>query len=87
MVIYHDVTIKKSEKKNVPLSSLTFSIVIKMVLGLLKWLKETSFYDRNKVIIIKHELSTKGKFILRRKKGRVYEFTDKGKVDIMDFWE
>ena len=57
-----------------------------MVLGPLKWLKETSLYDRNKVIIIKHELSTKGKFILRRKKGRVYEFADKGKVDIMDFW-
>ena len=86
-VICHDVTIKKSEKKNVPLSSLIFSLVTKMVLGLLKWLKETSSHDKNKGIIIKHELSAKGKIILRTKKGRVYEFADKWKVDIMDFWE
>ena len=48
-----------------------------MVLGLLKWLKETSSHDRNKGIIIKHELSAKGKIILRTKKRRVYEFADK----------
>ena len=38
-----------------------------MVLGLVKWLKGTSFYERKKVSW-KHELCTKGKFILRRKK-------------------
>ena len=38
-----------------------------MVLGFVKWLKGTSFCERKKVSW-KHELCTKGKFILRRKK-------------------
>ena len=36
-----------------------------MALGLLKWLQETSFYKRKK--LLKHEFYTKGKVILRRK--------------------
>ena len=40
-----------------------------MVLVLLKWLQETIFYETKKEVIIKHELSTKEKFILRRKEG------------------
>ena len=43
-----------------------------MVLGFLKWLKETSFYEKTKEISIKTwTLQKKEKFILRRKK--VYE--------------
>ena len=50
-----------------------FCLVIKMVLGFLKWLKETSFYEKTKEISIKtRTLQKKEKFILRRKK--VYEF-------------
>ena len=57
-----------------------------MVWGISKWLKETGFYERNKEIIIKtwpfHERK-----VHIKKKGRVYEFSDKGKVHITDFWE
>ena len=50
MVIYHNVTIEKSGTKKF-LNSV--SLVIRMVLGLLKWLKESRFYERNTKIIIK----------------------------------
>ena len=55
-VIYHVLTLEKSEKKS---SLIQFHVlpINKMALGLLKWLWETSFY----------ELCTKKKFILRRK--------------------
>ena len=56
-----------------------------MILNLLKVLKETSFYKRKKEIMIKTWTFTKEKFILRRKEE--HEFSDKGKVDIMDFSE
>ena len=36
-----------------------------------------------KKLLWKHDICTKGKFILTRKE----EFQDKGKVDVMDFWE
>ena len=49
MVTYHAVTIEKSAKK----SSLILFLVIKLVLGLLKWFKETILYERKKEIIIK----------------------------------
>ena len=39
-----------------------------MALGLIKWFEETSFYER-KNLLQKHELCTKGKFILRREEG------------------
>ena len=45
-VIYNAVTIEKSKKKS-------FYLVIKIVLDLLKWLKETSFYEKKKELIIK----------------------------------
>ena len=57
-----------------------------MVLGLLKWLKETSFYKRKKKIIIKTWTLHERKGCIK-KKGKAYEFLGKGKVDIMDFWE
>ena len=57
-----------------------------MVLGLLKSLKETGFYDRKKKIIIKawtfHE-----KEVHIKKKGWVYGFSDKEIADILDFCE
>ena len=57
-----------------------------MVLGLLKSLKETGFYDRKKKIIIKawtfHE-----KEVHIKKKGWAYEFSDKEIADILDFCE
>ena len=57
-----------------------------MVLGLLKWLTETSFYERTKEIIIKTwTLLVKKVYI--KKKGRVYEISDKRKTEIMDFWK
>ena len=40
-----------------------------MVLGLLKWLKGTRFYERKKKNTIKTYPSTKGKFTLRTKEG------------------
>ena len=40
----------KNQRKIVPLFSFTFSLAIRMVLGLLKWLKETRFYERKKKI-------------------------------------
>ena len=56
-----------------------------MVLGLLKWLKETRFYERQKKIIVitwtLHERKVHAK-----NKGEVYEFLDNGKVNITDFW-
>ena len=57
-----------------------------MVLGLLKWLEEKNFYDGKKETIIKAWPLHKRKTHIK-KKGRVYEFSDKVKVDIMDFWE
>ena len=53
MVIYHAVTIEKIEEKKFLNSVFTFSLVIRIVLGLLKCLKETCFYERKKVSIIK----------------------------------
>ena len=54
----------KNERKKISL------IVIRMVLGLLKWLKETRFYERKKKIrhdiYWLHELFTKGKFIPKK---------------------
>ena len=56
-----------------------------MVIGLLKWLKETRVYERKKKIIIKTwALYEKGNHI--KKKEKAYEFLEKGKFDIMDFW-
>ena len=66
MVTYHAVTIEKSTKK----SSLIQFLVIKMVLGLLKWFKETSLYERKKEIIIK-TLTLLAKKVLIKQKGRV----------------
>ena len=43
-----------------------------MVLSLLKWLNEICFDEINKETLIKLEVPTKGKFILRRKE----EFMD-----------
>ena len=54
-------------------------------LGLLKLFLETSFYERKKEIIIKTWTLHERKVHIK-KKGK-YEFSDKGKVDIMDFWE
>ena len=57
-----------------------------MVLGLLKWLTETSFYERMKEIIIKTwTLLVKKVYI--KKKGRMYEFSDTRKTELMDFWK
>ena len=66
MVTYHAVTIEKSTKK----CSLIQFLVIKMVLGLLKWFKETSLYERKKEIIIK-TLTLLEKKVLIKQKGRV----------------
>ena len=57
-----------------------------MVLGLLKWLKETSFFERKKEIIIKTWTLHERKVHIKER-GRVYEFSDKGEVDIKNFWE
>ena len=40
-----------------------------MALGLLKWLKETFSMKERKKSLLRHELCTKGKFILKRKEG------------------
>ena len=56
-----------------------------MVLSLLKWLKEIRFYERKKEIIIKAWTLHERKVHIKKKRG-VYEFSDKGKVDITDFW-
>ena len=56
-----------------------------MVLGFLKWLKETRFYERKETIIIKTWILDERKVHIK-KKGRVYEFVDKGKVGTTDFW-
>ena len=45
MVIYYAVTIEKSEKK-VPSLTFTFLFVIKMILDLLRRLKETIFHEK-----------------------------------------
>ena len=62
-----------------------FSLVIRMVLDLLKWLKETLLYERKKKIIIKTWTLHERKAYIKKKR-RIYEFSDKGKVDITDFW-
>ena len=46
-----------------------------MDLGLLKWLKETRFYERiKKKILYRHTCSLCGGKVCVKKKGRVYEF-------------
>ena len=57
-----------------------------MFLGFLKWLKEISFYERKDEIIIKTWTLHERKVDIKNK-DRVYEFSDKRKVDIMDSWE
>ena len=52
IVTYHTVTNEKTVKK-VPWFSFSFSLFIKIILDLLKWLKETTFYEKKKEIIIK----------------------------------
>ena len=52
-----------------------------MVLGLLKWLKETSLYERKKEIII--NIWT---FVYKNMNFSFHE-NMKGKVDMMDSWE
>ena len=50
-----------------------------MDLGLLKWLKETRFYERiKKKILYRHALCAEGRFVLRRKE-EFMNFSDKGK--------
>ena len=57
-----------------------------MILGLLKWLTETIFCERTKEIIIKTwTLLVKKVYI--KKKGRMYEFSDTRKTELMDFWK
>ena len=57
-----------------------------MVLELLKWLKETSFYEKNERNYKNMNFCTKVKFTLRRKK-EFMNFPSQGKNDIIDFWE
>ena len=58
-----------------------------MVLGLLKSLKETGFYDRKKKNYYKSmNFSRKGSFISRRK-DELMNFSDKEIADILDFCE
>ena len=38
-----------------------------MILGLLKWLRETNFFEKKKEVLQKQELCTKGKLALRKK--------------------
>ena len=73
MVIYHAVTIEKSEENKFLNSVFTFSLVIRIVLGLLKCLKETCFYERKKVSIIKTWTLHERKVHIK-KKGRAYKF-------------
>ena len=56
-----------------------------MVLGLLKWLKDTRFYERKKKKYHKNIPFHERKVHIKNK-GRVYEFLDKGKVDVTGFW-
>ena len=55
-----------------------------MVLGLLKCLKQTSFHERKKEIIKAWTLQKKAHI---KKKERVYEFSDKGEVNVTNYWE
>ena len=55
-----------------------------MVLDLLKCLKQTSFHERKKEIIKAWNLHKKAHI---KKKERLYEFSDKGEVNVMNFWE
>ena len=48
-----------------------------MELGLLKWLKETCFYERKKEIIINTWTLNKEKVHIKKKR-RAYAFSDKG---------
>ena len=57
-----------------------------MALGLLKSLGETSFDDKKKQIFMKTWTLHERKVHIK-KKWRIYDFLDKGKVDIMDSWE
>ena len=56
-----------------------------MVLGLLKWLKDTRFYERKKKKYHKNIPFHERKVHIKNK-GRVYEFLEKGKVDVTGFW-
>ena len=47
--------------------------------------KITRFYERKKKVIIK-TWSLHGRKVHVKKKGKVYEFSDKEKVVIKDFW-
>ena len=60
--------------------------MVVMVVMVLKWLKETRFYEGKKEIIITTRTLHERKVHIK-KKGRVYEITDNGKVDITDFCE
>ena len=60
-------------------------LVIKMVLDLLKWLKETSFHGKKKNYKTIN-FCTEGKLILQIKK-EFMNFSGKGKVAIKDFWK
>ena len=55
-----------------------------MLLGLLKLLKETRFYERKKKNIIMAWALHERKVHIEKKR-RAYQFLDKGKVDVPDF--
>ena len=58
----------KIREKKVPYFSFMFSLVIRMVLGLLNWLKETRFYEgKKKTITKKTKYEENRKFIWRTK--------------------
>ena len=59
---------KNQTEKKFPGFSFRFSLVIKMVLGLFKWSKETSFYNRNKKIITKTSTLPKMKVQIKKKR-------------------
>ena len=80
VVIYHAATIAKSDKIS---SSIEFPLKNRMVLGLLKWLKNTFLWKKEKKSW-RHNLPRKESYV--KKKERVYEFLDKGKVQVTDFW-
>ena len=60
-----------------------FALVIMMVLGLLKWMKGTHFYERNKKVIKDMNLARKESSYEEERKR---EFSDKGTFDFTDFW-
>ena len=56
-----------------------------MVKGLFKWLKETSFHERMKEIVIKRLTLAEGKFIFRRD-GELMNFRIKEKLMLWIYW-